>query len=101
MTTTSGAVVTQTPVMNVPITSGKSNVHPGVIVAGVVGGILGLALLGAAVWVWWRRRNTRWDDIFDDDERPEDDLPRRDMLEAEVDPKPYEVSKLALAAKRR
>ena len=63
----------------------------GLIVGSVVGGFVGLSLIAALVWVLWRRRGTRWDDIFDD---KEDDLPgpqpRMNLID--VEPKPYQVS---------
>ncbi|KAG8883518.1 hypothetical protein FRB97_006501 [Tulasnella sp. 331] len=94
--TTTAITETGTPVLSIPIDSGSgsSKVNAGPIIGGVLGGLAGLAIIATVFWVWWRKRHTRWEDIWEDDNhsRHRDDEPprRKIMLEAEVDPKPYE-----------
>ncbi|KAG8905348.1 hypothetical protein FRB99_000176 [Tulasnella sp. 403] len=90
--TTSLSLATSTPTLWGPITdSGQKNpVNAGVVAGSVIGGFFGLGLLAGMFYLWWRKRNNRWDDIFDKEDQYADDPPRRDLNLIDEEPKPYE-----------
>ncbi|KAG8970237.1 hypothetical protein FRC03_010427 [Tulasnella sp. 419] len=70
--------------------SGSSSI--GMIIGAAVGGFVGFSVLVGLLWLLWKRRSSRWDDIFDKEfEEEEDEVRRRRSMNLlDNEPKPYQ-----------